>query len=226
MRARLLRSTLQRFLFKKPQFFFADDASIYPKRLRSTQELNFEEMMYLEREVEYCNNQRKIIDYLEKYNGFMNDEHIANVTQNIIFYQITLDQEFNEKAAPIIAHYISLMNREHSRYFGVILKNMAFLEIKSPEIWNAILNVFYNENMKRYIPIHDLVETFIFFDHWNKPPYKLLNEIAPVIKKHRYRIPEKYSELVSQAYERVINNQLEDESILKLEEKKVEQLNK
>ena len=226
MRARLIRTALQKFLFKRPLLRFSEEQPIFPKTLRTAEEQTFAEMMYLERELVYCNNQQKIIDYVEKYKSWFNDEHIAQITQNIVDFQIQLDEEFNVKVAPVMAHYISLMDREHSRCFGHVLKNLALLEIKSPELWKPIVEVFYKERMVRYIPIDLLTEAFIFFDHWERPPYRLLNEIAPVIKKHRLRIPEEYQKLASETYEKVLNNKIEDRSFLNLEGSKVEQLDK
>lgn len=218
MHTRLIRTAIQRLLCKRPLFLFSQEPPTMPKTLRATEQLNFTELIYLERELMYCNNQSKLIDYLEKYRLHINDEHVAQLFQNIVDFQIHLDEEFNQKAAPILAHYISLMNKENGRCFGIALKNLAFLELRSPEIWKAVLQVYQKDRMVNYIPMHDLVEAFVFFEKWEMPPYKLLQSMAPMIKKQRFRISPQFADLASEAYEKVINNKIDDKSFLSLGE--------
>mgnify|MGYP006978834939 CR=1 FL=1 len=212
---RKLHSTLNRLMRRAPLARFSTvSPPAMPTSIRSAEQLSFTEAMYLDRELCYVNNQAKACEYVEKYAPLLTDEHVAQLTQVLVDAQVTLDARFNAVVAPVLAHYISLMNRENARCFGVTLRNLALLEVQSPALWYALVSVFRRERMHRYVPVETLSEVFVFLEAWEQPPVTLLREIAPMLHKQRDRIPQAYRDVAEAAYERVQAYSGEDASFL------------
>ena len=214
MKGLLLRSAFKRLCLTVPRQYFSTGVIKYSDILHSDATLGTIKAGRMLNTARYLNNQKKIIAFVEQNKDYMTDHLVAQLVTNLVEYQIVLDEDFNQRAAPILAHYISMLNKEHAIAFGRCFKYFALLEIQSPEIWKALLSVFYKEKMHRYITVPDLSEAFVYFGNWEVPPYNLMNLIAPIIKKHEMRIPETFINPASEIYEKLVSSKVEDHSFL------------
>ena len=214
MKGLLLRTAFKRLGLTVPRHYFSTGVVKFSDILHSDATIGTVKAGRLINEARYLNNQQKIIAFVELNKDYMTDHLVGQLVTNLVEYQVVLDEDFNKSAAPILAHYISMMNREHALAFGRCFKNFALLEIQSPEIWKALLSVFYREKMHRYMTIPDLSESFVYFGNWEVPPYNLMNLIAPIIKKHEMRIPDRFADPASEIYEKLVSSKVEDHSFL------------
>ena len=214
MKGLLFRSVFNKLSLTIPKRHFSTGVIKYSDILHTEATLGVVKARKLVHEACYLNNQKKIIAFVEENKDYMTDHIVAQIANSLVEYQIAIDEDFNKTVAPVLAHYISLMKRDQSIAFGTCFKQFALLEIQSPEIWKALLNVFYREKMQRYMTIPDISEAFVYFGNWEIPPYNLMNLIAPIIKKHEERIPERFFNPVSVIYEELVSTKVEDHSFL------------
>ena len=161
-----------------------------PQRIYQKQDFLFEDYLSIQSFTMFANSEPQILEIFRKYGPKMPIEVLGDLTETILASQIDLSQSFNDKCAPIIAAYILKMNKDHSLTFGRILRDFALMEINSPLIWQALLEVFIEQRMWRYIPVELLVDAVINFSLGSFAPRQFIQEALPVIYTHRYRVHE------------------------------------
>lgn len=161
-----------------------------PQRIYERQDFLFEDYTHIQSSTIYANSEEQILEIFRKFGPKMPVEILGDLTETILASQIDLSQKFNQKCAPIIAAYILKMTRDHSLTYGRILRDFALMEINSSLIWDALLKVFVEQRMHRYVPVELLVDTAINFSLGEFAPRQFFQEALPVIYAHRYRITE------------------------------------
>lgn len=100
-----------------------------PKFLKEKMDYSQQEYEEIRSNIYNMENQSDMINFMDKFGDNLNDEFLYEYLSKIIHHRMELDSDFDDAVGPILCHYISLMNRENSMYFGLILKDLSFIEL-------------------------------------------------------------------------------------------------
>ena len=119
------------FIFKNNMCRFSTELKDLPSTIKAKYDYSETEYEDIYANLYQVENQRDIINFITKYGHNLNDTFIHKLMYLIPRRMIDLDEEFEQKVTPVLCHYLSLMDRNHSFSFGIILENLSLLEVRS-----------------------------------------------------------------------------------------------
>ena len=172
-----------------------------PNKIYERHEYLKDKFFILDSEITRTSTQENIISFLKREGHNLNDYFLKQITNKLIYNRMYLDTDFEKMAIPYFCHYISLMDKNQSKNFGLIVKNLSMLEIESVQLWRTISNVFNDNDMEKFINLDVLSDCFYHFSLWKKPPLVLMNKIYKVLEMHKLSFESERVEKINKAIE-------------------------
>ena len=129
------------------------------------------------------------IEAVRAWGHQLNDEMIVHLTNALVDRRTRIGPAFVKHVCPAISHILGLMTKDNSLNFGIIIHNLALLEIPDESLWQSISTVFERQRMEKYIPLVLLSKTVVNLLTWERPPTNLLARLTPELEKHKAGLP-------------------------------------
>lgn len=142
--------------------------------------------------------ERHAINAIQTWRNELNEKALCLLTTSMASRHVVLTSSFISICVPVIAHYLSLMNKNNSYSFGYCVRNLACLQVQSELLWKTVGDTFEREKMEQYIPISILNDLFINLAQWNAPPPRLIQRIFPELMKFSARLSEEEVQILQQ----------------------------
>lgn len=156
-----------------------------PNKIYQRHEYLKKKFLDLNAEIQRTTEQQEVISFIKKEGHNLNDFFLRKITDKLIYNRMYLDTDFEKQAIPYFCHYISLMDKNQSKNFGLLVKNLSMLEIESVQLWRTISDVFNEHDIERFVALDLLCDIFYNFSLWKKPPLVLMDRIYRVLEIHK-----------------------------------------
>lgn len=129
---------------------------VVPKRYQ----IPFTKYNHLESEIQTALSCKNLAVLIKENLELFTDDHVAGVFNQIGYYDLPVDDHFHTVIAPIAVEWVRTFNREQATALTSILLTLTLRNISAPELEKIVVKKLDEENIYRYVNLHQTVALF------------------------------------------------------------------